>query len=54
MNANEAARYLVEVVNPRIIQLGDIVSITARHMRNEMSAEVAMHEIAVILEMRNK
>lgn len=54
MNAKEAAQYLVEVINPRITQLGDIVSITAQYMRNEMSSEVAMHQIAVILEMRNK
>jgi hypothetical protein len=54
MTPAEAARYLEDVVNPRIIQLGDVVNVTARYMRHEMSAELAMYEIELILEMRNK
>ena len=54
MTPEQAARYLEDVVNPRITQLGDIVNVTARYMSHEMSAELAMHEIELILEMRNK
>jgi len=54
MTPEQAARYLEDVVNPRITQLGDIVNVTASYMRHEMSSELAMHTIATILEMRNK
>jgi len=54
MNQAQMAQYLEEVVNPRITQLKNIVDVVQRYAQyNEMSAEVAMHEIAVILEMRN-
>ena len=55
MNQELLADYLEQVVNPRITQLKNIVDVVQRYAQaNEMSAEVAMHEIEVILEMRNK
>jgi hypothetical protein len=54
MNQAQMAQYLEEVVNPRITQLKNIVEVMQRYDQyNEMSAILAMHEIAVILEMRN-
>jgi len=54
MNQEQMAQYLEEVINPRITQLKNIVDVVQRYAQfNAMSAEVAMHEIEVILEMRN-
>jgi hypothetical protein len=55
MNQAQMAQYLEEVVNPRITQLKNIVDVVQRYARlNEISAEIAMHEIQVCLELENK
>jgi hypothetical protein len=55
MNQAQMAQYLEEVINPRITQLKNIVDVVQRYAQhNEMSAEVAMKEIQVCLELENR
>ena len=50
----EKVEAMNDMVNNRLNQLSEIVGVVLRHAKREMSAELAMHEIEMLITRENR
>ena len=49
MNTSEQAEEYAAIINQRLDQLNKVIEVVLRNMRREVSDEVALHEIQMLL-----
>lgn len=54
MEISEQAKEYAAIVNQRLTQLNNIISVVLRNMRHEVSDEVALKEIQMLLVEENR
>lgn len=50
----EKVEAMNQIVNDRLNQLNEIIGVVLRHAKREMSAELAMHEIELLVTKENR